>query len=397
VFVKRFVANDMQEAIRKINSEFGPDAVILQNKNVRKKGVTGLLSKPMVEVVAAYEPSQGKNKEEKSKISKQTGGKPIERKEISGVLKEKAVREPAVKKEEDEKVRQLYSQIAELKNVVSDFSDKMRVANREAPLAFSPDVLKLYNGLIEHDVAEELSGEIAAQAQSVKNRREIKVSVVAENIIIDRLGDAAPLRPRTYKQNIILFVGPTGAGKTTTLAKLAGSFKFRDQLDVGIINTDTYRVGALEQAKKYAEIMDIPIKTAYNPCELKEAVRAMENRDVVLIDTAGKNVREESNRKELEEIICAAGADEVFLVMSIDTGFKACRDIIRNFSFLSGYKLILTKLDEVSAWGNALNIASLAKRPLSYVTMGQNVPEDIQKADIQALAGRIAGCGEAAV
>lgn len=391
MFVKRFIAKDMQEAIRKINAEFGADAVILQNKTVRKKGVKGLLAKPMVEVTAAYEPSH-KKKDEKAKITRQTEGKPIETREVSEEMKQpKAVKEPAQKKEEDEKVKQLYKQIDELKNVVSDFSNKIRAANRETPLAFSPDILKLYNDLIERDVHEELSNEIASQTQTVKNRKEVETATVAEQLILDKLGEPMPLRPRKYKQNIILLAGPTGAGKTTTLAKLAGSFKFKEHLDVGLINTDTYRVGAMEQAKIYAEIMDISISTVYNPGELKEAIRAMENKDVVLIDTAGKSVKEEPHRKELLNLIEAANPDEIFLVMSIGTGFKACRDIICNYSFLGSYKLIITKLDEVSTWGNVLNIANFSKKPLSYVTMGQNVPDDIQKADAQMLAGNIMG------
>lgn len=397
MFVKRFVAKDMQEAIKKINAEFGSDAVILQNKPIRKKGVKGLLEKPMVEVLAAYEPSRGRKKDEKSKITSQTSGKPIERKEVQEEVKEAKVKETAAKKEDDEKVKQLNRQIDELKSVVSDFSNKIRVANRETPLTFSSDILKLYNDLIERDVHEELSNEIASKTQTVKNRKEVETMTVAEQLILDKLGEPMPIRPRRYKQNVILLAGPTGAGKTTTLAKLAGSFKFKEHLDVGFINTDTYRVGAMEQAKIYAEIMDIPINTVYNSGELKDALRAMEDKDVVLIDTAGRNVREETNKKELLSIIEAANPDEIFLVMSIGTGFKACRDIICGYSFLSDYKLIITKLDEVDTWGNVLNIANFAKKPLSYVTMGQNVPDDIQKADAQMLAGNIIGYEVAAV
>jgi flagellar biosynthesis protein FlhF len=279
----------------------------------------------------------------------------------------------------------------ELKDAVADFSNKIRIVNKETTLAFSPDILSLYNELVESDVQEELSKQIAAEAQDVQTRRNFEAKTVAQQLILDKLGEPMPLKLKKYKQNVLLFVGPTGAGKTTTLAKLAGMLKFKENLDVALINTDTYRIGAMEQIKIYSEIMDIPLVTAYSPEELQESLRALEDKDVVLIDTAGKSIRDEDARNDLSQIIEAAGADEVFLVLSVATGHKACREIISSYSFLPDYKLIITKLDEVGSWGNVLNIADFSQKSLSYVTMGQNVPDDICKADVQSLAGNIAG------
>ncbi len=385
MFVKRYIAKDMQEAIRKISYELGPDAVILQNKSVRQKGIKGLFAKKLVEVVAAYEPAH------KKKINKAPEKQEETKQSAEAETIQPRIAEMEKSADGEEKANALSKQMEELREAVADFSNKIRIVNRETTLTFTPDILSLYNGLIKHDVQEELSKEIAAQAQDAKGRRSFETKSVAQQLIHDRLGEPMPLKLKKFKQNVLLFTGPTGAGKTTTLAKLAGMLKFREKLDVAIINTDTYRIGAMEQIKIYSEIMNIPLITAYNEEELKNAVKAFENKDVVLVDTAGRSSREEAMKSELSRFIEASGADEVFLVISVSTGHSACRDIIRSYSFIENYKLIITKLDEVSAWGNVLNIADYAQKSLSYITMGQNVPDDIRKVDIQRLAENITG------
>jgi|AGTN01.2.fsa_nt_gi flagellar biosynthetic protein FlhF len=381
MFVKRFLANDMQEAIRKINNEFGPDAVILENKSVRSKGVTGLFKKKMVEVVAAYEPDHPK---------KQAPRKPAPAKAEPDAPAPKSESAP-----DSAQTSMLGKQVQELKDVVQDFTNKIRIANRETTLTYSSEVLSLYNGLVERDVQEEICKEIAVQTQTIQSRREVDAKTVAQQLVFDRLGEPMPLKLRKFEQNVLLFAGPTGAGKTTTLAKLAGRLKFKEHLEVGLINTDTYRVGAMEHIRIYSEIMDIPLINAYNPGELKEALQSLADKDVVLIDTAGKSAKDEGYQKELEQLIEAARADEVFLVLSVVTGCKACREVIDHYSFINSYKLIITKLDEVGVWGNVLNIADFSKKGLSYVTMGQNVPDDIREVNTLKLAGNIVGDGEA--
>lgn len=388
MFVKRYVAKDMQEAIRRISNELGPDAVILQNKNIRQKGIKGYFSKKVVEVVAAYEPSR---KKKPVKPAEKQPAETTQAAEIETIQPDiaEAVKVSVPRKEENAIV--LSRQMEELKEAVADFSNKIRIVNRETTLSFSPDILSLYNGLVKRDVQEELSREIAVRTQDVQTRKPFETKTVAHQLILDRLGEPMPLKLKRFKQNVLLFAGPTGAGKTTTLAKLAGMLKFGEKLDVAIINTDTYRVGAMEQIKIYSEIMDIPLVTAYNAGELQDALKTLEDKDVVLIDTAGRSTREETLKADLSQILEAACADEVFLVISVATGYNACRDILSSYSFIDDYKLIITKLDEVAAWGNVLNIADYAKKSLSYVTMGQNVPDDIRKVDIKSLADNIAG------
>ena len=375
MFIKRFVGKDMQDAIKKIRAEFGPDAVIIDSKTIRSKGIKGLLQKKMIEVVAAYEPDK----------SKPFGNqKPSSEKVLTGS-------KPAKDKAQDQNLRQLGDQINALQDAVADFSNKIRIVGKETTLKFSTEALELYNKLIERDVNEELAKQIAEQAQNISGKKSLDVYTVAKQLIIDRIGELTPIKLKAFKRNVFMFAGPTGAGKTTTLAKLAGMFAISQKLNVGIINMDTYRIGAMEHIKIYADIMDVALLTAYNAKELKDAVKEFEDKDVVLIDTAGKTAEDEQYGKEMQELLDAAQVDELFLVISLVTSFKVCKDIIRKFSFNDSYRLIITKLDEIDAWGNVLNISDYAKKVPSYLTLGQNVPDDISETDPKMLADNICG------
>ena len=285
----------------------------------------------------------------------------------------------------------LSDQIASLKDAVHDFSQRISLMTKDTALGLPPDILNLYSGLIDRDVPETLAKELAVQTQMAQSRRSVKAQTAAAQIILDKLGEPMPMRIKAYQQNVLFFVGPTGAGKTTTLVKLAGMLAVEHKLKVGLVNMDTYRVGAMEHMRIYADIMELPLHTAYSADELKGALEALADRDVVLVDTAGKSTGDESYQKEMEKCLQTAQADEVFLVVSVATGHRACREILQNYAFLPDYKLIITKLDEVSAWGNVLHIRELTHKPLSYVTVGQNVPDDIRPADPKKLADNIVG------
>lgn len=364
----------MPEAIKKIRGEFGPDAIIIDSKPIRNKGIRGLFQKKIIEVVAAYEPDKSK---------------PLGRREVT-----KPAKEPKVEEKKDlqqEKIDQLSKQLESLQDTVTAFSNKIRIANKETTLTFTPEVLELYNRLLEQDVKEDLAKEICVQTQDISTKKAIEYRSVARQLIKDMMGEPAPFKVKNFKRNVLMFAGPTGAGKTTTLAKLASMFALEQNLNVGLINMDTYRIGAIEHINIYADIMDIPLKTAYNADELKEAVKSFEDKDIVLIDTAGKTMGDEGYKKEIEEYIGAGEVDDIILVVSATTGNKACKEIFDNFSFVDEYKLIITKLDELSVWGSVLNISDYSKHPPSYITQGQNVPDDIYEADLPGIALSICG------
>ena len=387
MFVKRFTARDMQDAMKKIKKEFGPDAVILDSKTVRGKGISGLFKKNF-EVVAAYEPRRSfELAPPKTETPKAPAVKSPPRAEDSLVVQTR---------DAESKIAPLEAQIESLKGLVTDISNRMGTAKEDTgPLP--SEVQWLYQQMLDRDVNEELAKEIALLTHGVSLKQSVDISAVARQLVIDKLGESVPVKLKKYAQTVLLFAGPTGAGKTTTLVKLAGRLALDQNLSIGLVNMDTYRVGAMEHMRIYAEIMDIPVKTAYNAKDLKEAVDGMADRDVILIDTAGRSSTDAAYRKELEEYITAAHVDEVYLVISVVTGSKACKNILNNYSFIPNFKLIITKLDEVGVWGNILNIADYAKKSLAYITMGQDVPDDISQVNPAMLAENIVGRREVAL
>lgn len=388
MFVKRFAARDMQDALKKIKKEFGPDAVILDSKTVRGKGISGLFKKSF-EVVAAYEPKRS------FELAPPKTETPKARAEKSPIL---AYDTPAVQEPEVElKVAPLEAQIESLKGLVTDISKRIGPVPKEDTVSLPPEVMGLYYQMLDRDVNEALAKEIALLTHGVSLKQPVEMNAVARQLVIDKLGEPMPIKVKKYAQTVLLFAGPTGAGKTTTLVKLAGRLALDQNLNIGLVNMDTYRVGAMEHMRIYAEIMDIPLKTAYNAKDLKEAVDEMADRDVILIDTAGRSATDAAYRKELEEYITAAHVDEVYLVISVVTGSKVCKKIIQNYAFIPNYKLIITKLDEVGVWGNILNITDYAKKALSYITMGQDVPDDISQVNPAMLAENIVGRREVAL
>jgi len=371
----------MQDAMKKIKKEFGPDAVILDSKTVRGKGISGLFRKNF-EVVAAYEP-------------RKTFEAPPPKADIkaSAVKTEMQAAMPIISEmnEADVKIAPLAAQIESLKGLVTDISNRIGTVSKEETVPLPSEVQGIYLQMLDRDVNQDIAKEIALLTHGVSLKQPVEQNAVAQQLVIDKLGEPMAIKLKKYAQTVLLFAGPTGAGKTTTLVKLAGRLSLDQNLSIGLVNMDTYRVGAMEHMRIYAEIMNIPLKTAYNAKDLKEAVDEMADRDVILIDTAGRSATDAAYRKELEEYIAAAHVDEVYLVISVVTGSKVCKDIIRNYAFIPNYKLIITKLDEVGVWGNILNIADYAKKPLAYITMGQDVPDDISQVNTAMLAENIVG------
>jgi flagellar biosynthesis protein FlhF len=183
-------------------------------------------------------------------------------------------------------------------------------------------------------------------------------------------------------------VGPTGVGKTTTIAKLAANFRLRDKLRVGLITVDTYRIAAVEQLRTYADIIDLPMEIVATPREMHQALAQMSDLDLVLLDTAGRSPRDEIRLQELKAMLAEAAPDEVYLVLSSVASSAALEKAAAQFAAVGTTALVLTKLDEASSLGNLLPLVRRSRLPLSYLTHGQNVPDDIAPAH----SGRLARC-----
>ena len=184
----------------------------------------------------------------------------------------------------------------------------------------------------------------------------------------------------------VALCGPTGVGKTTTIAKLAANFKVRDQVDVALITIDTYRIGAVEQLRIYAEILGVPLDVVHTPEEYRQALERHAHRDLVLIDTSGRGQRDRTRLSGLGDFFKAAPPDEIHLVLSLTTENGTLRQMIERFGALGADHLIFTKLDEAVHYGGAMCACQAAALPVSYVTTGQEVPDDIAIAEAALLA-----------
>jgi flagellar biosynthesis protein FlhF len=186
---------------------------------------------------------------------------------------------------------------------------------------------------------------------------------------------------------VVALVGPTGVGKTTTIAKLAAHYRLREKCRVGLVTVDTYRIAAVEQLKTYAEIMDVPLEVVATPLQMRDALQRLSGLDLVLIDTAGRSPRDAVRLAELRRLLAESQADEVHLVLSAVAGADTIDVACEAFSTVGASALILTKLDEAVSLDWLPALVARHRLPLSYTTSGQNVPDDIQPACRTSLDG----------
>ncbi|HWS30751.1 MAG TPA: flagellar biosynthesis protein FlhF [Clostridia bacterium] len=413
--MKSYIVKDMSEAMEKIRRELGPEAIILSNRELKQKGVSGWFKKPLIEVMVAYEIAPEKHgflektaQPVKIAAVPEKGAQPVTTVKTAPRMSTEpsftpaqfdklvAAREEKQERDDADDHKQICDRLNEIKVVASGAAAKANAsapipapAVKKPPQKLNAEVTRIYETLVEHDVHFSVARKIARQTQELSARAGEDPLRVAQSLIADALGESAAIRLKKYRMNVIALVGPTGVGKTTTLVKLAGLFTIDQNLKVGFVNTDTYRVAAQEQIKTYAEIMDIPLHTLYSPEEMEHALSELDDRDVVLIDTAGKSMVNKEYVKEVEAYMNQSSADEILLTVSASMGFSACKAFLDQFAFLKTAKLVVTKLDEMVSWGNVLNIAYLAQKPIAYVTMGQNVPYDIERFDVRKAVDNI--------
>jgi flagellar biosynthesis protein FlhF len=399
--IRRYMAKNTQEAILKVKMDLGSEALILNTRKVKKKGLLGLLSKPMVEVLAAVdEYSAPKNENGGLKGSIQNGGQNDVQNTVNNG---KTIQNNTTfSDEKEEKIANLENKITYIEDMLRKLYTqtkpeekpvlKQAAAGYQNPVSRVTDVF--YNNLLRNevdpDIARKLTDAAAARTAADKGVNDMAAQLSA--VIAGILGKPETIKTGTEgKPTVVIFVGPTGVGKTTTLAKIAANYLLNQKKSIGLITADTYRIAAVEQLKTYAEILGIPVSVVYTPAEMKEAVSLNADKDLVLIDTAGRSHRNKAQFEELKSLIMASDADEVYLVLSATTSFRNCREILDSYSFLKDYKLIFTKTDETPVHGIILNVRYLTGKCLSYITTGQSVPDDIETANIEKITKNLIG------
>lgn len=420
--IKKYVVDDVKEALKQIKSELGEDAVILQTRKFKKGGFMGVGSRMMYEVTAVAEekknnqPSSTGSKEQKEEwidsdklyALKQILAKNVERREpypqpqrqqpsIPSMPQPvetewKSQKPPQIAKREevsDREFSQIRKDIMEMKRLMTDMSTKVQSAQY---LPNMPEEFRrVYEGLRKQEISEEVAKRILESLRivagdGVRNTYEYEkkfVELIAPTIHTDN-----PLKDFD-RGDIIFFIGPTGVGKTTTLTKVAAMLSLEMRKRVGILTIDTYRIAAVDQLKTSADIMGIQVGVAYNPKELKQLLERFQNYDCILIDTAGRSQWNELQMSELTSYLEVVHPQHIFLTFGMNMRMQDLYDVVERFSIASPTHLVLTKMDETNVYGSLVEISNIYDIPVGFVTNGQRIPEDIMIADSKRLGAMI--------
>ncbi|WP_363549210.1 flagellar biosynthesis protein FlhF [Caldifermentibacillus hisashii] len=381
--VKKYIAPNMPEAMKKIRKDLGKDAVILNSKIIYTGGFFGLFRKKNIEVIAALDndtvqPSQ------KEKID-------FPRMEMNTEMKRKDLQptEPVQNKTGENK-EMILKEIRDLKQLIKQVSSQGHLSIEHIPSPYREIYRKLLNQNISETILQQLTEDIYGHYYSKKEQvdKDNAYDFIVQSLVeyIKPLEFGAALQKK-----YIALIGPTGVGKTTTLAKIASIKSIEQKKKVAFITTDTYRIAAVEQLKTYAKILNVPIEVCYNLNDFKQAVEKFTAFDHVFIDTAGRNFRNKKHIEDLKKTIDFHTEMETYLVFSLTAKEKDLEMIYQQFSNIPIDKLIFTKLDETSCCGSLLNLSYKYHKPIAFITTGQDVPDDIIVATQHTIINQIVG------
>jgi flagellar biosynthesis protein FlhF len=295
-----------------------------------------------------------------------------------------------------ENIDTLKAEIRQLQATVKAMSDQMgpihELSIREfadMPTPLAQEMMGLMEIGVEKHVARQL---IEKATSSVPLESYHQKQIIRERLVQEMsrmIKTSGPISCRKGRTKVIALVGPTGVGKTTTLAKLAANSKFKCNKNVSLISADTYRMSAIEHLNTFAGIAHLPLSAVYSPDELKASLAAHRDKDLVFIDTAGRSPRDEKHLDELRAFMKSSTPDEIHLVLPANIKNRDILEAVRRFSILPIDHIVISKIDETIAPGCILNVAAETKSPISYVTNGQMIPDDIELANSEQLARMI--------
>jgi flagellar biosynthesis protein FlhF len=388
--IKTFEAPTVQKALALARTELGENAVVLNTKYAKSGRLLGLRGSDKVELMAAVDGEQMGRDIQAVKMVRDIHvpdpvladfqvrppqaasghgcpGNPARHTDVPGEqgLLEHSLLVPDPHESEINKLR------AELKNL-SAIVHGLCAGRADAPVLDRPLLMRL-------GIDEELARGLLSEMVAIDDPAELTSALAA------RL-QAFAIPPSLDGRQVIALVGPTGVGKTTTLAKLAARFSLEQGKSVAMLTADTYRIGAVEQLKTYARIMDVPLEIAFSPEDVAAGVAKHSDKDVILIDTVGRSQRSAEHLEVVREFVDAAKPTQTHLVIAASLAGEIQREAVEKFSAFSPTQLIITKLDESPTRGLLVNLPLGTGLAISCTTAGQNVPQDIDFAD----AGKIA-------
>jgi len=417
--VKKYSASNMQEAIKMIKEDLGSNAIIISTKKIRKgSGAFGMFGNFMLEVTAARD-----NKVAKSIPADYNGLLNQQQSEYQSELKNNAPKNPRKVKSilpgtsdsQNKMISNLQGDISELKDIVLDLrrgyrkerNDGANITHLRYELSELKNVVNTlvnqsselrnddlhenlialfqqlcFNG-IENKFARKLIEEVNKKIpkQEIANFPYVKIYVARMFMQVLKINADVTEKEKSNKPKILTFIGSTGVGKTTTLAKIAGSQKIANpELKIGMITLDTFRIAAVQQLQEYAKIINVPIRVVTDRNQLDHVLEEYKNKDLILIDTAGRSQRDEMQMSELRKVISGYSNFHNLLVLSATTKDNDLVEITKRFSSIPLKGVVFTKLDESTSYGSIFNHSIRFKLPIAYLTTGQNVPDDIETA-----------------
>jgi flagellar biosynthesis protein FlhF len=393
--IRTYRAATMHEALALVRRDLGPDAAVLHAREVPAGKLLGrLLGSRQIEVTA----SLGVNVPSRFAARRNTAepaaaAEPVVVGRAGATASVAAPRVPVEPPPSPALTEEVKGQLNSLQTMVQELCKQTRRGSKRD----LPDTLfRLFTDLIEADLSEEVARDLVEKVRTEAPDAELADPLLLRARIVRMIEAevhtaAGPITVTPGRRRLVALVGPTGVGKTTTIAKLAANFRLKQKRNVGLITVDTYRIAAVEQLRTYADIIDLPMQVVSTPREMREAVKRMNGMDLVLMDTAGRSPKDDIKIQELKALLAEASVDEVHLVLSSVASARVLQQTAERFAAVGTTALVITKLDEATSFGNLFPVLRSSRLPLSYLTNGQNVPDDIETARVDRVARLILG------
>ena len=398
MIIKKFTAKTEKEAIDNAKKELGDGVVVMNVKDVKAKGFFSFLKPHMTEVTVALEEESERYTAAVSAINNVIASS--QTKEEQSVRTEPAEAQEPAKKENsaiEEKLDSLqYLLEQQLQKPDENKNDKKDGDEQKEETEIDKFMKLLHNTMLENEVDEQYAGEILDEISQV-NKPNMPFDYALANIyqkMILKFGMPSCITPAAKGIKMVFFIGPTGVGKTTTIAKIASIFRVDQKKKVALLTADTYRIAAAEQLRTYANILEVPFRIIYTVEEIEKAMEDFRDYDYILVDTAGHSHQNSTQKESMNKFIHSVddkAEKEVYLVLSATTKYRDLISIADAYKEMTDFKLIFTKLDETTTLGNLLNLRLYTNAELSYVTYGQNVPDDIEEFNPQSTVKQLLG------